>query len=209
MMTVSAVAGWRWPQRHQPGGGDAGGRPERPESALDMARRACNDREFGIERMVMRRDGTEKQPTAPADRPVRAAAGAFAVSMGVAARHVAPAGSLAAPAWRAPSPLPATSNGPGSRHPNSPSQNRPPALPVNYIRRSADHRRAWRCEAGADVRRAVGVSIMGCARGSHLTSIPRLRQGASVKHLAGHPVAKQIQERGCKLILKEPCARAA
>ena len=93
---------------------------------------------------------TEKQLTAPADRPVRDPAHAVAFSTGVAAGY--------------------DRNGPGSPPPNSPSQNRPPTSPVNHMRCSADHRPAWRCDAGPDVRRAVGVCMMGRARGSHLTS---------------------------------------
>ena len=93
---------------------------------------------------------TEKQLTAPADRPLRAPAHAVAFSTGVAAGY--------------------DRNAPGSPPPNSPSQNRPPTSPVSHFRCSADHRPAWRCDAGPDVRRAVGVCMMGRARGSHLTS---------------------------------------
>ena len=60
------------------------------------------------------------------------------------------------------------------RPPSSPSQNRPPTSPVNHMRCSADHRPAWRCDAGPDVRRAVGVCMMKRARAArsapHLTS---------------------------------------
>ena len=53
-------------------------------------------------------------------------------------------------------------------------QNPPPASPVNQTRCFAGHRRAWRCDACPDVRRAVGVCIMGrthAARSApHLTS---------------------------------------
>ena len=118
---------------------------------------------------------TEKQLTAPADRPVRAPAHAVAFSTGVAAGY--------------------DRSGPGSPPPNSPSQNRPPTSPVNHIRGSADHRPAWRCDAGPDVRRAVGVCMMGHARGSHLTSA--IWQGTLCPR-------KEV-----KMILKEPHARAA
>ena len=74
---------------------------------------------------------TEKQLTAPADRPVRAPAHAVAFSTGVAAGY--------------------DRNGPGSPLPNSPSQNRPPSSPVIHMRCSADHRPASRCDAAPDV----------------------------------------------------------
>ena len=118
---------------------------------------------------------TGKQLTAPADRPIHAAAGALAGSNGAAAGY--------------------DRNGPGSPPPNSPSQNRPPTSPVNHIRCSADHRPASRCDAGPDVRRAVGVCMMGRARGSHLTSA--IWQGTL------------CPKQEVKMILKEPHARAA
>ena len=117
---------------------------------------------------------TEKQLTAPADRPVRDPAHAVAFSTGVAAGF--------------------DRTGPGSPPPNSPSQNRPTS-PVNHIRCSADHRPAWRRDAGPDVRRAVGVCMMGRARGSHLTSA--IWQGTL------------CPKKEVKMILKEPHARAA
>ena len=86
-------------------------------------------------------------------------------------------------------------------------QDPPPALPGVQMRCFADHhpmvahRPAWRCEAGPDVRRAVGVGLMGRTRGSYLTSIARPRQAASVRHLAGHLVAPRKE---VKMILKEP-----
>ena len=113
---------------------------------------------------------TEKQLTAPADRPVRDPAHAVAFSTGVAAGY--------------------DRNGPGSPPPNSPSQNRPPTSPVSHFRCSADHRPAWRCDAGAHVRRAVGVCMMGRARGSHLTS--GIWQGTL------------CPKKEVKMILKEP-----
>ena len=81
-------------------------------------------------------------------------------------------------------------NGPGSLPPNSPSQNRPPTSPVSHFRCSADHRPASRCDAGPDVRRAVGVCMMGRARGSHLTS--GIWQGTL------------CPKKEVKMILKEP-----
>ena len=126
----------------------------------------------------------EQQLTAPADRPVRDPAHAVAFSTGVAAGY--------------------DRNGPGSPAPNAPSQNRPPPAPVNHIRCSADHRPAWRGDAGPDVRRAVGVCMMGRARAArsapHLTSA--IWQGTLCP---GHPVPKNE----VKMILKEPHARAA
>ena len=134
---------------------------------------------------------TEKQLTAPADRPVRDPAHAVALTTAVAVGGTGSAhrrtGMRAARAVlvdrdRAGSP-PAI----------------PPALPAIQTRCFADHRRAWRCDAGLDLRRAVGVCTIGRARAArtapHLTSIAGPRQAASVWHLAGHPVP---QERRCK-----------
>ena len=70
------------------------------------------------------------------------------------------------------------------------AQNPPPASPVNHPRCFAGHRRAWRCDAGPDVRRAVGVCMMGRARGSHLTSAIWQRTLCPKKEV--------------KMILKEP-----
>ena len=145
---------------------------------------------------------TEQQLTAPADRPVRAEVGACAVSKGVAAGYV----------WCRLSPPSFTDhrNRPGSPPATYRRQKPPPALPVNHIRCSADHRPPRRRDAGADVSRAVGVCLMGrtrAARGApHLTSSAGPRHTASVRHLSGHRIA---QERRCKVILKEPHARAA
>ena len=125
---------------------------------------------------------TEKQLTAPADRPIRDPAHAVAFSTGVAAGY--------------------DRNGPGSPAPNSPSQNRPPTSPVNHMRCSADHRPAWRCDAGPDVRRAVGVCMMGRTRGSHLTS--GIWQGTGTLCPSTLCPKKEV-----KMILKEPHARAA
>ena len=100
--------------------------------------------------------------------------------------------------------LPGDRNGAESPRPNSPSQNRPPTSPVNHIRCSADqrpHRPARRCDAGPDVRRAVGVYMMGraCAarRAPHTTASTQTRPySASIAEIYG--------KRGCKMILKEP-----
>ena len=73
---------------------------------------------------------TDKQLTAPADRPIHAAAGTLAGSKGAAAGY--------------------DRIGPGSPHPNSPSQNRPPSSPVIHMRCSVDHRPASRCDAAPD-----------------------------------------------------------
>ena len=121
--------------------------------------------------------------TARADRPVRDPADAVAFTTAVAIGG-AGAGSVHRRTGMRAAP-PATDC----------RQNPPPAMTVNHIRCSADHRHTWRCEPRPDVRRAVGVCMMGCPR-----------QAASVWHLAGHSV---VQERGCKMILKEPYARAA
>ena len=141
-------------------------------------------------------------PPPPADRPVRAEVGACAVSKGVAAGYV----------WCRLSPPSFTDhrNRPGSPPATYRRQKPPPALPVNHIRCSADHRPPRRRDAGADVGRAVGVCLMGrtrAARGApHLTSSAGPRHTASVRHPSGHRIA---QERRCKVILKEPHARAA
>ena len=86
-------------------------------------------------------------------------------------------------------------NRPGSPPATDCRQNPPPASPGNHPRCFAGHRRAWRCDAGPDVRRAVGVCMMGRARGSHLTSA--VWQGTL------------CPKKEVKMILKEPHARAA
>ena len=173
--------------------------------------------------------------TARADHPVRDPAHAVAFTTAVA---IGGAGSVhRRTGMRTARALPGHRNRPGSPRATDCRQNPPPASPVNHTRCSADHRPAWRWDAGPDVRRAVGVCMMGRARGSHLTSrslsdCDRLRgertgwaksgadrrrfwgattgprHTASVRHLAGHPVAKKLKNRGCKMILKEPHARA-
>ena len=99
---------------------------------------------------------TKKQLTAPADRRLRAAAGAFVVSTGVAAGYVR----------RRLSPRSFTDhrNRPGSSRATDCRQNPPPALPAIRTRCLADHRPVWRCAAGADVHRADGACTMGRAR---------------------------------------------
>ena len=106
---------------------------------------------------------TEKQLTAPADRPVRA--------------------------------LPGDSGRPGSPPVTDCRQDPPSALPAIQTRCFADHHPVWRWAAGADVRRAGGACMMGRAR-AHTK--PILRQSP-----------KSTENRGCKMILKEPHARAA
>ena len=135
---------------------------------------------------VARRQPPEKQLTAPADRPVPAAAGTLAGSKGAAAGY--------------------DRNGPGSLPPNSPSRNRPPTSPVNHMRCSADHHPAWRCVVGADVRRADGACIMGRARAAR--SAPHNTASTQTKpHSAS--IAETYGEWRCKMLLKEPHARAA
>ena len=144
--------------------------------------------------------------TARADHPVRDPAHAVAFTTAAA---IGGAGSVhRRTGMRTARALPGHRNRPGSPRATDCRQNPPPASPVNHTRCSADHRPAWRWDAGPDVRRAVGVCMMGRARGSHLTSNTGPRHTASVRHLAGHPVAKKLKNRGCKMILKEPHARA-
>ena len=144
--------------------------------------------------------------TARADHPVRDPAHAVAFTTAAA---IGGAGSVhRRTGMRTARALPGHRNRPGSPRATDCRQNPPPASPVNHTRCSADHRPAWRWDAGPDVRRAVGVCMMGRARGSHLTSTTGPRHTASVRHLAGHPVAKKLKNRGCKMILKEPHARA-
>ena len=129
---------------------------------------------------------TEKQLTAPADRPVRAPAHAVAFSTAVAAGY--------------------HRNVPGSPPPSSPSQTRAPALPVNDIRCSADHHPAWRCVAGADVRRADGACMMGRARAAR--SAPHNTASTQTKPYSAS-IAETYGKWRCKMILKEPHTRAA
>ena len=106
---------------------------------------------------------TEKQLTAPADRPERAAAGAFGVSTAVAVRSV----------WRRLSPRSFTGH---RNRPGSPLATPPPGAPPRRGR-----------EAG-------GPSHHSFAR-------PARPYSASI--------AEIYREWRCKMILKEPHARAA
>ena len=131
---------------------------------------------------------TEKQLTAPADRPVRDLAHAVAFTTAVA---VGGAGSVhRRTGMRAARALLGDRNRPGTPPATDCRQNPPPASPVNHPRCFAGHRRAWRCDAGPDVRRAVGVCMMRRTRGSHLTSA--IWQGTL------------CPKKEVKMILKEP-----
>ena len=136
---------------------------------------------------------TEQQLTAPADRPVRDLAHAVAFTTAVAIRG---AGSVhRRTGMQTARALPVDRNRRGSPPATDCQQNPPPALPAIQTRCFADHRPAWRCDAGSDVRRAVGVCMMGRARGSHRPS--GIWQGTLC-------LKKEV-----KMILKEPYARAA
>ena len=116
----------------------AGAHPD-GERWMTSARRSCPQCGAGAERSAASSAWsppppafrTDKQLTAPADRPIHAAAGTLAGSKGAAAGY--------------------DRIGPGSPPPNSPSQNRPPSSPVIHMRCSADHRPASRCNAAPDV----------------------------------------------------------
>ena len=113
---------------------------------------------------------TEKQLTAPVDRRVRdpAHAGAFTTAVAIA---IGCAGSVhRQTGMRTGHALPGDRNRPGSPPATDCRQNPPPASPAIQTRCFADYDPAWRCDAGPDVRRAVGVCMMGRARGSHVTS---------------------------------------
>ena len=160
----------------------------------------------------------DKQLTAPADRPVRHLTHAvtFTTTVAVAGSSDGAGSVHRRTDMRAARALPGDRNRSGSPPATDCRQNPPPASPVNHIRCFADHHPmvahhpAWRWDTGPDVRRAVGVCMIGRTRAArsapHLTSNAGPRQAASARHLAGHPVTK---ERGCKMILKEPHARAA
>ena len=174
--------------------------------AVDGLPRTCDSVSFGVRRIRMkRRDDSQRRDRLAVRQPVHTsyrsrtaradrAAGGFGFSTGVAAGYV----------WRRLSPYVRSLTTATVLDPRPPAhrrKNRPPSSPVNHIRGSADHRAAWRSDAGPDVRRAVGDCIMGRTGGSHLTSIAGPRQAASVRHLAGHPVAQETSRRR---ILKEP-----
>ena len=151
---------------------------------------------------------TEKQLTAPADRPVRDPAHAVAFTTAVA---IGGAGSVhRRTGMRAARALPGDRNVPDPRLLTASKTHA--ALPANRIRCFADHHSmvahhpVWGYDPDAHVRGAVGACIMGRTCGSHLVSPTGPRQTASVRHLSGHPA---VQQRGCKMILKEPHARAA
>ena len=139
-----------------------------------------------------------KSLTARGDRPVGAAAGAFAVSTGVAAGYVE----------RRLSPRSFTDhrNGSGSAPATDYRQSPPAVLPAMQTRRFADHHPVWRCEAGADVRRADGACMMGSARAAR--SAPHNTASTQTSPYSAS-IAEIYRRRGCKLILKEPHARAA
>ena len=146
--------------------------------AVDRFPPACDGSPLGVGWMRMKRDDdshdrleqrsrcippqlfrTEKQLTAPADRPVRAPAHAVAFSTGVAAGY--------------------DRNGPGSRPASNCAQNPPPALAAIQTHCCSDHRHAWRCNADPDVdlekkevqddtqRTARARREPGCTRTSH------------------------------------------
>ena len=147
----------------------------------------------------------EKQLTVPADRPHGDPARAVAVvAIGGAGSVHRRTGMRAARA------LPGDRNVPDPRLPTASKTHA--ALPANQIRCFADHHSmvahhpVWGCDPDAHVRGAVGACIKGRTCGSHLVSPTGPRQTASVRHLSGHPAT---QQRGCKMILKEPHARAA
>ena len=95
----------------------------------------------------------EKQLTAPADRPVRTPAHAVAFTT---AATLGGAGSVhRQTGMRVAGTLPGDRNHAGSPPATDCRQNPPPAPPVNHIRCCADHRPAWRRDAGVDIRRAV------------------------------------------------------
>ena len=148
----------------------------------------------------------EKQLTAPADRPQGdpAVAVATVVAIGSDGYVHRRTGMRAARA------LPGDRNVPDPRLLTAGKTHA--ALPANQIRCFADHHSmvahhpVWGYDPDAHVRGAVGACIMGRTCGSHLVSPTGPRQTASVRHLSGHPA---VQQRGCKMILKEPHARAA
>ena len=139
---------------------------------------------------------TEKQLTAPADRPVRDPAHAVAFTTAVA---VGGASSV----HRA---LPGDRNRPGSPPATDFRQDPPPALPAIQTRCFADHHPVWRCAAGADVRRADGACMRGRARAAR-----RALHNTASTHTKPYStsIAEIYRKRGCKMILKEPYARAA
>ena len=114
---------------------------------------------------------SEKQLTARADRPGRDPAHAVAFTTAVAIRG---AGSVhRRTGMRTARALPVDRNRPGSPPATDCRQNSPPALRPIQTRCFADHRRAWRCDAGPDLPRAVGVCTIGRARAALLPARDR------------------------------------
>ena len=96
-----------------------------------------------------RNSRTDKQLTAPADRPVRDPAHAVAFTAAVA---VGGAGSVPRrTGMRTARALPGHRNRPGSPPATDCRQNSPPAMPAIQTRCCSDHRHAWRCNADPDV----------------------------------------------------------
>ena len=140
----------------------------------------------------------EQQLPAPADRPQGDPARAVAVATVVA---IGGAGSVhRRTGMRAARAFPGDRNGPGS----PPAT--PPALPAIQTRCSADHLPVSRCEAGADVRRADGACMKGRARAAR-----RAPYNTASTHNRPYcaSIAEIHRKWGCKMILKEPYARAA
>ena len=120
---------------------------------------------------------TEKQLTARRDRPVRDPA--RAVGFTTTAAAIGGAGSVhRRTGMRSARALPGDRNRPGSPPATDCRQNPPPALPVNHIRCSADHRPAWRCDVTVRSLLAEAPSATGEAGISRLPrrvfpSVPR------------------------------------
>ena len=131
------------------------------------------------------------QPTARADRPVRAPAHAVAFSTGVAAGY--------------------DRNGPGSRPATNCAQNPPPALAAIQTHCCSDHRHAWRCNADPDV--DLEKSWSRHPRPRERRRMTRGRRGSptlrrvTLSFTTTLPVCAGAQE--ARMILKEPHARAA
>ena len=138
----------------------------------------------------------QKQLTAPADPSVRAAAGTFAVSTGVAAGSV----------WCRLSPRSFT----GHRNcPGSPLAT-PPALPAIQTRCCADRHPVWVVTQVPMSRRAPQHR-----RPVRRGAAPKGREAGSPSHPFARParpysasIAEIHREWRCKMILKEPYARA-
>ena len=92
---------------------------------------------------------TEKQLTAPADRPVRAPAHAVAFTTAVAVGGTGPVHRRTG--IKTARTLPVDRNGAGSPLATNCAQNPPPALAAIQTHCCSDHRHAWRCNADPDV----------------------------------------------------------